>query len=205
MELYKPKKNDTRGISAIAVNAKTSDIPVADEMVAFMDAHEKVWADDYEKRAWAIAHGQVTDSEKPLRIFVVHPLLTNEGDKINARFPDRRIFNAEIVYAPLELTRIRPVKKTVMGEDGRRRVQLVDEELKTPNTFEPAEGCMTFPKRTPKLVDRVWCIRVRYFYPTTVLGITRLKKVEEWCEGLKAQIFQHELEHFEGKNIYFTA
>jgi peptide deformylase len=97
------------------------------------------------------------------------------------------------------------VKKTVMGEDGRRRIQLVDEELTTPNVFEPAEGCMSFPRRTPRGTQRIWRIKVRYSYPTTTLGITRLKTAEEWCEGLKAQIFQHEIEHFEGKNIYFSS
>ena len=62
---------------------------------------------------------------------------------------------------------------------------------------EVFEGCMSFPfKRHPKKVKRFNDIIVDYY--------------DEWgeahrdhCMGIKAQIFQHEIDHGLGKNIYF--
>lgn len=175
-------------------------------MVAFMDQNEKEWGDRHEKKAWALAHAQVTDSEEPVRMFVVaKELVAEHEDAVSARFPDRIILNPEILESPAVLERTRPVRKTVMKPTGRREIELVDEVLQTPNTFEAKEGCMSFVRRKPKIVNRAWRIKVRYQYPTKVMGLQKMKTADEWCEGLKAQIFQHEIEHMDGKNIYYEA
>lgn len=62
------------------------------------------------------------------------------------------------------------------------------------------EGCMSFPFRSPKKMKRYFKIRVKYNTP--VGGLLRVW--EEDCEGLKAHIFQHECDHAQGRNIFFT-
>jgi len=64
---------------------------------------------------------------------------------------------------------------------------------------EVKEGCMSFPYRQPKLVKRYLQILVEYEIPDG----EGLKKVEKMLQGSFAQIFQHEIGHGEGKNIYF--
>lgn len=65
------------------------------------------------------------------------------------------------------------------------------------------EGCLSFPDRGDKKVQRFLDIKVRYEIPF----IDKNKRV--WFEvmiepakGYVAQIFQHEIEHASGRNIY---
>lgn len=60
------------------------------------------------------------------------------------------------------------------------------------------EACMSFPHRQVKKVERYSVIKVRY----QIRGWFGLKTVEETATELKAQIFQHEIMHIQGKNIY---
>ena len=60
------------------------------------------------------------------------------------------------------------------------------------------EGCMSFPYRKERNVDRFNKITVKYRIP--FLGFTR--SVTRSFVGLPAFICQHEKEHSEGKNIY---
>ena len=57
------------------------------------------------------------------------------------------------------------------------------------------EACMSSPWRKPWRVKRYHRITVEYWVPG---WFGRLKKRREVCTGLKAQIFQHEISHFEG-------
>lgn len=207
MQLETQNHHDEKvGIYAISKRAKRSDVKIAEEMVRVMDASEKEWADKYQMKAWAIAHAQLTKSPEPLCIFVVHPSLVEEGlNPINAGFPSRMIFNAQILEAEKELVTYKNVRKTVFNEKtGKREIHAaVPEKHTTPNIFKPEEGCMSFVHRKPKKVQRVYRITVRYWYPRKILGFNVLWRRTERVEGLKAQIFQHEIQHFEGSNIYF--
>jgi peptide deformylase len=60
------------------------------------------------------------------------------------------------------------------------------------------EACMSRPHRQPSWRLRWNKITVKYWIPKTVFGITFLWPQKETCEGLKAFLFQHEMEHFEG-------
>jgi peptide deformylase len=62
------------------------------------------------------------------------------------------------------------------------------------------EACMSFPYRSGKHLLRYGHIMVEYLIP--VVG--ELEKLVEECEGLKAIVFQHEIDHQQGKNIYFN-
>jgi len=194
------------GIYAVSRKAGRKDIATAQAMLEVVDASEKEWADKYGMKAWAIAHAQLTKSPEPLCIFVVHPSLVEEGlNPLNAGFPSRMIFNAQILSAEKELVTYKNVRKTVFNEKtGRREIHdRVPEKCTTPNIFEPKEGCMSFTHRKPKKVQRVYRMTVRYWYPRNILGFWVLWRRTERVEGLKSQIFSHELEHFEGHNIYY--
>ncbi len=194
------------GIYAVSRKATRADIPVALEMARIMDESADEWAKKYDRKAWAIAHAQLTDSPEPLCIFVVHPSLVGKGlNPENAGFPSRYIFNAQILEAEKELVTYKNVRKTVFnGQTGKREIRAdVAEKHSTPNIFEPKEGCMSFPLRKPKKVQRVYRITVRYWYPRKILGFWVLWRRTERVEGLKSQIFQHEISHFEAENIYY--
>jgi len=70
------------------------------------------------------------------------------------------------------------------------------------------EGCMSFPHRKEKNVDRYSTITVRYLIPTLpipdcfTVSECMLKEVKEQCTGVKAELFQHECSHTQGKNIF---
>lgn len=204
MQLYKPQKDDTTGIYALAVPAKRKDIKVGLEMARYMDEHEEQWGEDYGMKAWAIAHAQLHNVEKPLAMFAVHPSLVDKRlqDK-NARFPHRLILNPEILEAPEKLIRVKQYEKPVR-RDGKRVIELHDQKHEVVNIHEPKEGCMSFPGRKPRCVKRFFEIKVTYQYPVKILGFWFLRRKTETIEALKAQIFQHECEHMEGKNIYFS-
>jgi len=62
------------------------------------------------------------------------------------------------------------------------------------------EACISFPYRAGKHVLRYERITVAYQIP--IIG--ELETLVEECEGLKAIMFQHEIDHQNGKNIYFN-
>lgn len=61
------------------------------------------------------------------------------------------------------------------------------------------EACMSVPFRRPKKVKRYFKVKVEY----QIEDNGKLKNKEEEIEGLKAQIFQHQICHNLGENIYF--
>ena len=61
--------------------------------------------------------------------------------------------------------------------------------------FKHKEGCLSYPFREDVLVDRYNEIDVEY------LDINGERR-EEFREGINACIFQHEIDHFNGKHIY---
>lgn len=127
------------------------------------------------KRAIAIAHNQV--SEDPYAFFVVDKAVLKMG------FPHQIIVNARIVQA--NDVRMR-------GEDA------------ISNIYRPNEGCMSFPHRDVKHVERFYEITVEFEIPSGIWPFTKLKTVRQTYQGLPAEVFQHEIDHAKGKNIYFS-
>lgn len=64
------------------------------------------------------------------------------------------------------------------------------------------EGCVSFKYRKPKNVMRAFVVRVEYDIPDPK-SKTGLKHVEKQVERIIAQIFQHECDHANGRNIFF--
>ena len=70
--------------------------------------------------------------------------------------------------------------------------------------MEMKEGCVSFPHRKEKKVPRAIIIKVEYDIPdTTKKGA--LKHISMEVQGIVAQIFQHEVSHGEGRNIYYDS
>lgn len=201
----RPDHTKECGIYAKAVKAARKDIALAEDMVRYVDENDQAWQDKYGLKAWAIAHGQLTDSPEPKRIFVVHAELMDERlEYKNARFYNRIVVNPVLIEADTQIEREREVRKTVADEDGKRsRPKLVKEKVMVSNVIPMQEGCMSFPDRKPKKIDRIFRVKVRYQYPVSFLGFKFLWWKTEVVEGLKAQIFQHEISHFEGENIFY--
>lgn len=200
-----PDHTKKQGIYALSRKAKRSDMPLAKQMVRLMDEYELEWAKRLDRKAWALAHAQLTESTEPVRIFTVHKSLVEDGlNPVNAGFPARAVFNPVILEAEKELVTYKPIRKTVVdGKTGKRKiVENFPERHTTPNIFEPKEGCMSFCHRKPRKTQRVYRIKVRYWYPRRILGFWVLWRRTEKVEGLKSQIFQHEIQHFEGENIF---
>lgn len=196
---------ERKGIYAYSVPAGRKDIPLANEMVEYCDSQIGEWDSKYGLKYWAMAHAQLTDDERPKRIFIVNKELFDTAEPAtDTKFPSRTIFNARILELDKAFTKTKKVQKTVWKpEKERRELEMVDETYEVPNLMSCKEGCMSFPHRKPKNVDRVFKLKVAYSYPVTILGFTFLWPKSEWVQGLKAQIFQHEIQHFEGENIYY--
>jgi peptide deformylase len=159
----------------------------AEELLLFVD---KKHEGQYEQ-AYAVSHCQV--SERPFAFFVVNSgFVTNDNVKQkHMLFPHRIIINPEILEKPdtHEVTLPFPDK------DGKQQI------VKTPNIYRPDEACMSFQHRAPKKVMRFYKIKVRYQIPW-LLG---MRTITEWCDGLKAHVFQHETDHANGKNIFYIS
>ncbi|MBU2025403.1 MAG: peptide deformylase [Patescibacteria group bacterium] len=124
----------------------------------------------------ALAHGQVSDD--PFAFFVLSDSFFEQYE-----WPGQVIINPEIIKTPQFIN---------IAEKGKS-------EDKRKNTMVYKEGCFSFPHRKPKRVERFFRIKVRY----QIKGTLGLKSVKEWIEGIKAHVFQHEVQHIIGKNIYF--
>ena len=73
-------------------------------------------------------------------------------------------------------------------------------EVESKSLRDPEEGCMSAPHRKHISVPRYMEITVEYEIPTP----EGMETTREQCTGLKAQIFQHEFDHQNGKNIYWS-
>jgi len=134
----------------------------------------------YYNKAFAIAHAEV--SEIPYAFFVVSPDVM-----VEKMFLGDVIINPQIVEANLT------------------------KEIKTPNntgnkifvanTIEYQEPCLSFPYRKPKWLTRFDVIRVKY----QIKGLLGFKTIEAELKGIASEIFQHEYDHTQGKNIYFES
>lgn len=133
---------------------------------------------------YALAHCQV--SENPRNFFVLDRALIEDGS-----FEDRVIINPRILKAPLYEEKRKPTDlEKVLGMNRR------------PNYKEYEEGCLSFPFRKGKRLNRFNRIKVTYQVKGGWFGFKRRTR---WLDGLASQVFQHEYDHCQGKNIYFGA
>ena len=201
MQLLKPIKGETCGIhiKAQKVAKITENYTVAQEMINWMDTNNGSLSGLY-KSGFAVAHCQVEEKD-PLNLFVVaKELIGEEGEgktKKSFLFPDRAIWNTEILETPVKVVRPMP-KREVKFIDHKAHVEIHLEDEEVDNTYRVKEACLSFPMMSEKNTTRFFRIKVRY----QIMQDGKVTTVEEWVEGLKAHIFQHEDDHFNAKNIY---
>jgi len=95
------------------------------------------------------------------------------------------------------------VNPSVMGLDPNSIVVVVNPKIleKDRSTKKMVrESCMSFPFRPSQKVVRYDTIKVSYDVP--IEDGKKMKHKEEEMSGFMAQIFQHEVEHARGANIY---
>ena len=156
--------------------------------------------------AYAVSHCQV--SENPYAFFVVNKELINEMKLFDTRarsrknfyFASQAIFNARILVATDKIKGKVPKREVCKNSEGKIDSRLVYEDGLVPNTIMVPDCCMSFPDKKPKNVEVDYRIKVRYQIPAWY----GLKTKTEWVEGLKAHIFQHEINHAHCKNIYYA-
>jgi hypothetical protein len=175
-----------------------------ESMITWFDETDGSFSGAY-KTAMAISHCQVCDD--PYAFFVVAKQFVNSLsleeeknlNKKNYYFPARAIFNAEILETPEKVERDIPERKIVKDKEGKVSEKVTVTKGLVKNLIAVPEACMSFPNRSKRDTERYYRIKVRY----QIKGIFGLKTVTEWVEGLKAHMFQHEIDHAQGKNMYF--
>lgn len=202
MEIHKPDHTQKRGIYARSVKARMKDIATGHEMAELLDTHNGSFGEQY-GRAFALAHAQVTDSTAPVRMFVVNEDFVQEPNDERFFFPHRIILNAKILKAPETIPQTVPRREHYKDEHGKMRSRFVAKLKDMSNVIHVEEACMSFPNRKPKQMWRYYRVKVQYQYPVTIFGFTFLWTKREWVRGLKAHIFQHEIDHFDAINIYY--
>lgn len=181
---------------------------ITDEMVPWLNENNGHFTEPY-KIAYAVSHCQV--AADPWAFFVVSDelLLSNRENrpkkdtKINYYFPSQIIVNAKIIEVPERLKVNKPERKVVKDAQGRVSTRIEIKESMEKNLIGVQEACMSFLHRTPKTKERYYRVKVRYQYPKKILGMWFLWRKTEWVEGLKAHIFQHEIDHANGKNMFY--
>lgn len=69
------------------------------------------------------------------------------------------------------------------------------------------EGCLSYPHRQAIKTSRWWGVTVEFDVPPidglrSLLGLNRLSKRQESFDGLVSFLFQHEIDHGKGIDIY---
>ena len=155
------------------------------------------------KYAYAISHCQV--AREPYAFFVVcdelinslNMAMTKSRNKTNFFFPKQEIFNAKILVAT---DKIKGKKPERVPDDSKQGYKIVVKDGLVPNKISVPDSCMSFPLKRKKNVEIFYRIRVQYQIRGW-FGFLITKR--EWVEGLKAHVFQHEINHANGINMYY--
>lgn len=137
----------------------------------------------YYPKGYALAHAQVSDS--PSAFFVVDAGLVRDD-----AFEHPVIINPRVLESPVYHEFTKAEKKMKLDKNYRRV-----------NHKQYEEGCLSFPYRRAKRLNRFDRIKVKYQTPGGLFG---LKTHVKWLEGLPSQVFQHEYDHIMGCNIFFN-
>lgn len=206
-------KNDHtsgRGIYAVSERVRSySQVGhIVEPMIAWLNHNNGHFPVPYQY-AYAVSHCQVSDV--PFSFFVVHhELIGGKKEKKgrntakNYYFQSPAIFNAKIVEAPEKIEAKTPSRELVKDAKGKTTgSKIVVKEGMVSNLIDVPEACMSFVHRKQKNHKRYYRIKVKYQEVASLFGVKYLRTRMEWVEGLKAHIFQHEIDHAQGKNMFY--
>lgn len=166
------------------------------ELLAFLDEKQGKFDGEYVS-CYALHHSQVSNDH--YNFFVI---AKNIHGKDKGQFMNRVIVNPIILESPEKIEQMIPVKDFLKKPDDKVNVGFKMQKQIINNVYDPVEGCMSFPQRKGKHMDRFFKIKVQYQIP--ILGGLILLKRTEWLEGLKAHIFQHEVDHANGITQFYN-
>lgn len=179
----------------------------AEEMVAWLNENNGKFTGAL-PTAYAISHCQV--EADPLAFFVVHKeMIGNHKSKHGRNTYKNYFFPSQVIVNARILESVDKIKATVPRRNVQKKGMTVQapiefKEEMVSNKIGVPEACMSFPDRSNgKTMERFFRIKVRYQIPRRLLGVTYLRTITETVEGLKSHIFQHEIEHAAGKNMYY--
>lgn len=206
MEIIKPHHKPSQTVTRRNLKKAVAE---AFELAKFLEDGNKAGFSGNWHQAVGISHCQV--SEEPFKMFAVSSELVGRPKKQtraqnvkNWYFPAQIIFNAEIVEALDEIERLVPKREVVRKPNSKEfEVKLSRQYKMVSNLIDCDDACMSYPNRTKKKTKRYHTIKVRYQILRSFLGFKWLKTVEEEVEALKAHIFQHEIDHSFGIDMYF--
>lgn len=180
-------------------------IKLAKRMAKWLNDNNGHFPNTYNK-AYAVSHCQVSDN--PYAFFVVSKDLINEMklfdtlamSRKNFYFASQVILNARILVATDKIEGKVPKREVTKDSEGKVGYKITHEDGLITNKIMVPDCCMSFPDKKPKNTEIYYRIKVRYQIPAWY----GLKTKTEWVEGLKSHIFQHEINHANGKNIYYA-
>lgn len=174
--------------------ATDADIAKAEEMVEWFNKTNGSFQGAY-SNAFAVSHCQV-DQDDPIAFFIVSTdfIESMQEDKPDEKLTDESYwFPAQAIFNP-KVTKALPAF-IVEDEDSRGRKK----KHAASNVHYPKDACMSYPYRKPKSFARFLHIDVEY--QVAVDG--KLETRTESIKGLKAHMFQHEIDHHNGIDIHF--
>lgn len=206
MELIKAHHKPSEPVTSKNLKRATKE---AEELVQFLEDGNKTGFTGNWHQAVGISHCQV--SEEPLKMFAISKELvgkpkkeTRNQNRKNWFFPAPVIFNAEIIEALDEMERLVPKREVVRKPNSKEmEIKLTRGYKMVSNLIECDDACMSYQNRTKKKTKRYHTIKVRYQILRSFMGFKWLKTIEEEVEALKAHIFQHEIDHSYGIDMYF--
>jgi len=206
MELIKPHHKPSERVTRKNLGRAYEE---AKALASFIEEGNKAGFTGNWKSAVAISHCQV--SEEPLAMFAISSELvakskkhTRQQNSKNFYFPAQVIFNAEVVEALDEIERLVPKREIQRKQNSHEyEAKITKAWKKVSNLLEAPDACMSYPSRTKKNTKRYHTVVVRYQILRSFLGFKWLKTVTEEVESFKAHVFQHEIDHSFGIDMYF--
>jgi hypothetical protein len=204
MELIKPHHKPSE-----RVRDANEGYELAKGVIEWLDANQGKFPGNWDT-AVAISHCQVSD--EPRAFFVLgDAMVAKKGEKGSRRqnrknwyFPGRAIFNAEIIEAPETVERMVPKQEIIREQGSKEYKRKLTPELKeVSNLIEVPDACMSYPRRTKKNTRRYHTIKVRYQVLREFWVYRWFKTITEEVDSFKAHVFQHEIDHAHGIDMYF--
>lgn len=151
--------------------------------------------------AYAVSHCQVQKNNHYAFFVVAKDLINSKESPEKFSWPSQIIYNPQILETPATVEKNIPKRVVSKDKDGDVTHKIVRTRGMVSNSYEVEEACMSFNHKKAKKVMRYYRIKVKY---QTRGFFGRIRTHTEWIEGLKAHIFQHEMDHMNGENIYFN-
>lgn len=208
MEIIKPHHKPSERVTRRNLEQAHKE---AKDLATFLEEGNKSGFTGNWQSAVGLSHCQV--SETPFAMFAISSELVGKPKKReqsrgknikNYYFPAQVIFNAEIIEALDEIERLVPKRDLVRKPNSHEYEATITREYKkVTNLIEVPDACMSYPSRTKKNTRRYHTIKVKYQILQSFAGFYWLRTIREEVNALKAHIFQHEIDHAHGIDMYF--